>query len=76
MANPPGQNPLTKNVRLAIFEAGVSRAAVAEALGMKPRTLYNRLNDGHFTVTDLQKIADLTRTTINALLPDDAKAAS
>ena len=76
MANPPAQNPLTKNVRLAIFEAGVSRSTVATAIGVKQRTLYNRLKVGNFTVSDLQKIADLTGRTVNDLLPDEAQVAS
>lgn len=76
MANPPAQNPLTKNVRLAIFEAGVSRSTIADALGIAERTLYNRLKDGRFTVIDLHKIAKLTGATVNDLLPDEAKAAS
>ena len=76
MAVAAHKNPLTKNVRLAIFKAGVSRTEVADALDMKLRTFYTRLNDGRFTVMDLQKIADLTGTTVNDLLPDEAKAAS
>lgn len=67
---------LTRNVRLAIFEAGVSLSSVASATGIKRRTFYRRLQDGRFTITELQAVAKATGTTLLDLLPDESKAAS
>lgn len=64
---------LTSNVRLAIFKAGVSRSSVADHLGISRRTFYRRLDDGQFTIADLQVIAAATGTGLLALLPDDAR---
>ena len=60
---------LTENVRLAIFSARVKLPVVSAELGISTRTLQRRLEDGRFTMSDIETIARLTNTTLFDLLP-------
>lgn len=72
--------PLTKTVaaevRAHLARRDISRATAAEYIGISRTLLWNRLRgESPFTVTELEKLAELLDVPVATFLPSEVRAA-
>jgi transcriptional regulator with XRE-family HTH domain len=72
--------PLTKTVaaevRAHLARRNISRATAAEHVGISRTLLWNRLRgESSFTVTELEKLAQLLEVPVSTFLPTEVRAA-